>query len=126
MTDPMKRDEATARPWRVAGCRTHILSDAGGVCKFESIHGLYKNHEANAALIVTAVNERPALLAALDEAKKALETARSELIFKFLQSAGALGFGLTWIEYVDKCGTPPAIKKIDAALSKLNEAVDGK
>ena len=59
--------EHTPTPWKVSGGSTHIspVGAAGGICKFESIHGMYTNHEANAAFIVKAVNSHDALVSNL-------------------------------------------------------------
>ena len=67
--------EHTPTPWKVSAGSTHIP----GVCKFESIHGMYSNYEANAAFIVEAVNNYDRLRTELASARKALEDCQKAL-----------------------------------------------
>jgi hypothetical protein len=73
-----QKEEITALPWRVNPYSTHIdsASVSGAICKFESKHGFYDNHVANAAYIVLACNAYPSLLKENEELRKALEYAR--------------------------------------------------
>ena len=107
-TDPMKRDEATARPWKLVDDTNGVIigADDYDVALTDAWNVATKRtsdeNRANAELIVTAVNERPTLLAALEEAKKVLED-----IAKYSYHPWAANFARD-------------------SLSKLNEAVDGK
>ena len=72
-----QKEEITALPWRVNPYSTHIdsASVSGAICKFESKHGFYDNHVANAAYIVLACNAYPSLLKENEELRKALDRA---------------------------------------------------
>ena len=65
----------TPTPWKVSIGSTHIP----GVCKFESIHGMYSNHEANAAFIVEAANNYESLKARVAELEALMHSARKHL-----------------------------------------------
>lgn len=79
MTDRTQAKTAThtPTPWKLSMGSTHIT----GVCKFESIHGMYPNYEANAALIVDAVNSHASLKARIAELE-ANEKAYEKIIGK--------------------------------------------
>lgn len=74
-TLPMTEQVPTPTPWKVSAGSTHIP----GVCKFESIHGMYSNHEANARLIVEAVNSYASLKARVKAMEKQISDARDSL-----------------------------------------------
>lgn len=60
----------TPGPWKVSMGSTHVGGPKSGICKFESIHGMYQNHEANARLIAAA----PELLEGLKGLLQVIET----------------------------------------------------
>lgn len=100
-----KKDGASARPWHVGYGgdtipRIYGRSPHNPVCQFGSgideCLSLLRNHEANAALIIQAVNERSALLAVAEAASECSQWNDGRPI-----------------------NAPKAFEKLDNALAKL-------